>query len=271
MALIDEEERVILVRFRDGSASAWGIVENGAVFRVIGSIYENPRSGDRVGVLSDLTLLAPAEPTKIVGYAGNYQRLMTRGGTRPLPDLSDFEPMLFLKSPTCLAGPDEPVIYPRVCTRVWHEPELCFVVKRPARYVSVADAPSYVLGYTIGNDVTADNVHGRDNHLARSKSFDTWSPAGPVLVTDLDPRDLSIKLWVNGQLAVDERTSDMIWDVPRVLSEISKVMTLLPGDLVYTGVPMFITQELRIVKPGDVMEMEIEGIGRMKNPVVAEE
>jgi len=154
---------------------------------------------------------------------------------------------------------------------VWHEPELCIVIKRAARRVPVADAAEYILGYTIGNDVTCDNVQGRDNHLARSKSFDTWSPAGPVLVTDLDTRDLAIRLWVNGQIAVDERTSDMIWDVPRVLSEISDVMTLLPGDLVYTGVPMFVSQELRIIKPGDVMEMEIEGIGRMKNPVVAED
>lgn len=262
---------MILVRFQDGAAPAWGIAAGDLVRRVVGSIYENPRAGDPVGRLADLKLLAPAEPTKIVGYAGNYKRLMTRGGTRPLPDLSDFEPMLFLKSPTSLAGPDEPVIYPRVCNRVWHEPELCFVIGKPARRVSVAEAADYILGYTIGNDITCENVQGRDNHLARSKAFDTWSPAGPVLVTDLDTRDLAIKLWVNGQLAVDERTSDMIWDVPTVLSEISKVMTLLPGDLVYTGVPMFISQELRLIKPGDVMEMEIEGIGRMKNPVIAEE
>lgn len=262
---------MILVRFPSRDAAAWGIVDDGVVYRAEGTVYDNPRRGDRVGRLADLKLLAPAEPTKIVGYAGNYRRLMTRGGTRPLPDLTDFEPMLFLKSPTCLAGPDDAVVYPRVCTRVWHEPELCFVMKRIARRVPVAEAAEYILGYTIGNDVTCDNVQGRDNHLARSKSFDTWSPAGPVLVTDLDTRDLAIKLWVNGQIAVDERTSDMIWDVPTVLSEISNVMTLLPGDLVYTGVPMFVSQELRIIKPGDVMEMEIEGIGRMKNPVVAEE
>lgn len=262
---------MILAQFQSGNATAWGIVDDGVVYRADGSVYENPRRGDRIGRLGDVKLLAPAEPTKIVGYAGNYKRLMTRGGTRPLPDLTDFEPMLFLKSPTCLVGPDDAVIYPRVCTRVWHEPELCIVIKRAARRIPVADATQYILGYTIGNDVTCDNVQGRDNHLARSKSFDTWSPAGPVLVTDLDTRDLAIKLWVNGQLAVDERTSDMIWDVPRVLSEISNVMTLLPGDLVFTGVPMFVSQELRIIKPGDVMEMEIEGIGRMKNPVVAED
>ncbi|SRR5579883_2818759 len=262
---------MILVRYLGPGGAAWGVVDAGVVYRVEGSVYEDPHPGTRIAPLGDLKLLAPAEPTKIVGYAGNYKRLMTRGGARPLPDLTDFEPMLFLKSPTCLAGPDDAVIYPRVCTRVWHEPELCFVVKRTARRVPVTAAADYILGYTIGNDVTCDNVQGRDNHLARSKSFDTWSPAGPVLVTDLDTRDLAIRLWVNGQLAVDERTSDMIWDVPRILSEISQVMTLLPGDLVYTGVPMFVSQELRIIKPGDVMEMEIEGIGRMKNPVVAED
>jgi len=262
---------VILVRYQDGSASAWGIVEGDAVYRVVGSVYDEPERGALVGRLADLKLLGPAEPTKIVGYAGNFKRLMTRGGTKPLPDLSNFEPMLFLKAPTCLAGPDEPVLYPKVCTRVWHEPELCFVIKRPARNVPVEAAADYILGYTIGNDITCDNVHDRDNHLARSKSFDTWSPAGPVLVTDLDPSDLAIRLWINDQLAVDDRTSDMIWDVPRVLSEISKIMTLLPGDLVYTGVPMFVSQELRLIHPGDVMVAEIEGIGRLRSPVVAEE
>lgn len=262
---------MILTHCEGPKEPAWGIVEGEDVYEVSGSIYENPTRGARVGKLGSLTLLAPCEPTKIVGYAGNYKRLMTRDGTRPEPSWDGFEPMLFLKAPTCLAGPGDAVIYPKVCSRVWHEPELCFVIKRPARNVSVTQADDYILGYTAGNDITCDNVHERDNHLARSKSFDTWSPAGPVLVTDLDTHDLAIKLWVNGQIAVDERTSDMVWDCARILSEISRVMTLLPGDLIFTGVPMFVSQELRLIKPGDVMDIEIEGIGRLSNPVVAEE
>lgn len=258
-----------LARFIHDGRPTWGILEGDDLLLAEGSIAENPRRGPRVGRLGDVKLLAPCEPTKIVGYAGNFKRLMTRGGTRPLPDPATFEPMLFLKSSTCVVGPDEPLLLPiGIVGRVWHEPELCFVVKREARNVSVADAPSYILGYTIGNDVTADNVHERDNHLARSKSFDTWAPTGPILVTDLDTRDLRIRLWLNGQLAVDDRTSDRFWDDARVLSEISRIMTLLPGDLVMTGVPLPVSYDLRYIKPGDVMDIEIEGIGKLRTPVI---
>lgn len=259
-----------LVRFLHQGQPAWGIVEGEEVYLVEGSVYEAPTRGPRVGPLARLKLLAPAEPTKIVAYAGNYKRLITRDG-RPLPDLATYEPLLFLKAPTCLIGPEEPVVYPAIATRVQHEPELAFVVKKRARHVPLAEARDYILGFTIANDVTAENVHGRDIHLARSKSFDTFCPCGPFLETDLDTRDLRITLWLNGEVAVDDRTSDRIWDDVRILHEASKIMTLLPGDLVLTGVPMYRSWETRRIKPGDVMEIAIEGLGRLRNPVVAEE
>jgi 2-keto-4-pentenoate hydratase/2-oxohepta-3-ene-1,7-dioic acid hydratase in catechol pathway len=264
-----EEPEVRIARFQHQGRPRWGIVEDGDVYLADGSIYESPSKGERVGPLDSVTLLAPAEPSKLVCYAGNYKKLISRDG-RPLPDLTTFEPMLFLKSPTCVVGPGDDVVYPSMCEWVQHEVEICFVVKRRARNVSVEDAPGYILGYTCGNDITAANVHGRDHHLARSKSFDTFAPIGPTLVTDLRTDDLALRLWHNGELVVEDRTSDRVWNDAQVLSHASRVMTLEVGDVVMTGTPNLTYSDNRRVRPGDRMEIEIEGIGRLANQVAAD-
>jgi 2-keto-4-pentenoate hydratase/2-oxohepta-3-ene-1,7-dioic acid hydratase in catechol pathway len=201
-------------------------------------------------------------PTKIIGVGLNY-RAHAEEMKKALPE----EPLLFLKPPSALIGPDEPIVRPAGYARVDYEGELCVVIGRRARRVPAERALEHVLGYTCANDVTVRDLQKKDVQYTRAKGFDSFCPVGPRVVPGLDPSRLALETRVNGVVRQRSSTSDLIFDVARLIAFISHVMTLEEGDLISTGTPPGVGN----LEPGDVVEIEIEGIGVLRNPVIAGE
>lgn len=198
-------------------------------------------------------------PSKIIGIGQNYRAHAAEMG-KGIPS----EPLLFFKPPSALCGDGAPIARPPGYARVDHEAELGVVIGRRARHVRREDALDYVLGYTCVNDVTVRDLQAKDGQWARAKGFDSFCPVGPRLVSGLDPANLTIVCRVNGVVRQESRTSDLIFDVPTLISFLSQHMTLEAGDLIATGTPAGVGN----LMPGDVVEVEIEGIGVLRNPVV---
>ena len=178
----------------------------------------------------------------------------------PVPE----EPILFLKPLTALIGPGDRIVYPAISQRVDYEAELAIVMKRKGRNIPRGQALRYVLGYTCHNDVTARDLQKKDGQWTRAKSFDTFAPLGPCIATGLDPHRLHIEARVNGEVRQSFNSDQLIFDVPTLVAFISQVMTLYPGDVIATGTPPGVGP----LKRGDVVEVEVEGIGVLRNPVV---
>jgi len=220
--------------------------------------------------LDAVQLLAPVSPSKILGVGTNYRAHAVEMG-KPLPD----EPLLFMKPPSSVIGPGQAIVRPRGWERVDFEGELGVVIGsvpgQPCRRVSVSDAMQHVFGYTVVNDMTVRDLQKKDGQFTRAKGFDTFCPTGPMIVTGIDPADLRITTHVlrNGTVEPrqDSRTSDLIFDIAAIIACASRVMTLLPGDLISTGTPAGVGP----VQPGDEVRIEIEHIGLLTNPVVDEE
>jgi 2-keto-4-pentenoate hydratase/2-oxohepta-3-ene-1,7-dioic acid hydratase in catechol pathway len=175
-------------------------------------------------------------------------------------------PLIFLKPPTSVIGPLSPIRIPRASTMVHHEAELAAVIGKVTRNVDPADVSSHILGYTAANDVTARDLQKSDGQWTRAKGFDTFCPLGPAIDTEFDPAEPNrITCSVNGEIRQDGNTSDLVFDVDRIVSFISSVMTLLPGDVILTGTPAGVGQ----IVAGDRVEVDIEGIGTLMNPVAA--
>jgi 2-keto-4-pentenoate hydratase/2-oxohepta-3-ene-1,7-dioic acid hydratase in catechol pathway len=205
-------------------------------------------------------LLAPVFPTKVVGVGRNYAEHAAERGVG-VPS----EPVIFLKPATAVVGPGASVALPPEAEDVHHEAELAAVVGRVAHRIAAEDAGDFILGYTAANDVTARDLQRRDEQWTRGKGFDTFCPLGPAIETEVDPSGLSISCTVNGEIRQKGSTADMIFGVAELFSFITRVMTLLPGDVILTGTPAGTAP----VRPGDRMEVEIERIGVLRNPVVA--
>lgn len=203
-------------------------------------------------------LLPFGRPSKIIGIGSNYRKHALEMG-RPLPKV----PKMFLIAPSALALPGQHIELPDASDRVDHEAELCVVIGRRASRVRVEDALDYVHGYTCANDITARDLQRADKVFARAKGFDTFCPIGPRIVQDLDPSDLRVVCRIDGEIVQDGRTSDMVFGVPELIAFASDVMTLEPGDLICTGTPAGVSP----LAPGMTVEVEIEGIGVLSNPV----
>ena len=217
-------------------------------------------TGERLG-LDQVRLLAPVLPSKVVAVGRNYAAHAAEMGGEVAA-----EPVIFLKPSTAVIGPEDPIVHPAKVDRVDFEGELAVVVGKLVRRLDDADAMQAVLGFTCANDVTARNLQKVDGQWTRAKSFDTFCPLGPWIETDLDSSDLALRTLVNGEARQQSRTSLLQHDVASLLAFISGVMTLLPGDVVLTGTPSGIGQ----LHPGDRVEVEVEGVGVLANPVVAE-
>jgi len=227
------------------------------VFELSGDLSE-PKKGALLGKIKDFKLLAPASPTKIVAVGLNY-RDHAEELNMPIPK----EPIIFLKPPSAVIGPGEPIILPPQSKRVDYEAELAVVIKKQAKNIKPEQAKEHILGYTCFNDVTARDLQAKDGQWTRAKSFDTFAPMGPWIETELDPSDLKIQALLNGKVVQNSTTANLIFSVPQLLSFISKIMTLKPGDIIATGTPSGIGP----LAPGDEITIRIQGIGELKNPV----
>jgi 2-keto-4-pentenoate hydratase/2-oxohepta-3-ene-1,7-dioic acid hydratase in catechol pathway len=210
--------------------------------------------------LHAIKLLAPCQPSKIVCIGRNYvEHAAEHGAEVPA------EPLVFLKPPSAVVGPDEPVVLTRLSQRVEHEGELVVVIGQRARHLRPENALDVVLGYTCGNDVTARDLQRRDGQWSRAKGFDTFCPLGPWIETELDWRDQQVQCLVNGQVRQSGSTSDMVFGVPELLAYVTAVMTLEPGDVLMTGTPSGVAP----LHAGDSMTVSVSGIGLLSNLVVA--
>lgn len=211
--------------------------------------------------LESVRLLPPILPSKIICVGRNYVEHAREHGNE-VPDV----PLIFLKPPTSIIGPGAAILLPPQSERVEHEGELVIVIGRGGRHIEPADAADYVLGYTIGNDVTARDLQRRDNQWTRAKGFDTFCPLGPWIDTEFDPTDALLTCHVNGEMRQMGSTHDMVFQPPQLIAFISSFMTLEPGDVIMTGTPAGVGPLL----PGDTVEVKIEGLGSLSNPVAAE-
>lgn len=207
-------------------------------------------------------LLAPVFPTKVVGVGSNYALHVEEMG-RHLPD----SPTIFMKPSTAVIGPGRPIVLPALSREVHHEAELVVVIGKVARKVAVEDASGVVLGYTAGNDVTARDLQREDGQFTRAKGFDSFCPLGPAIETEYDPlEDFALECRVNGELRQGTSINDMIFGVAELIAFVTSVMTLLPGDVIMTGTPSGVGP----IKNGDLVEVTLEGVGTLSNPVVSE-
>ncbi len=265
-----------IVRFRVNRAIKYGVLEDEEIRVMLGPPYGYFRRPGRPFKLTDTTyklrevqLLAPCLPSKIVAVGLNY-RSHAMENNLPIPD----HPLIFLKPSTAVIGPDDEIVYPAVSKRVDYEGELAVVIGRKAKAVDRTRAKEYILGYTCCNDISARQEMKDDNGMVtRSKSYDTFAPIGPCIETDISPDDLKLELYQNGELRQSARTNDLISPVDALVSFISNAMTLLPGDVISTGTPSGTgnASGLGSMKPGDTVELKIEGIGTLRNYIVAQE
>ena len=199
-------------------------------------------------------------PTKIVCVGLNYIE-----HARELKLRIPKDPVIFLKPPSSVIYDRDDIVYPPRVKRLDFEAELAIIVKKKTRNIKPKDAPSHILGFTCLNDVTARDLQEKDGQWTRSKSFDTFCPIGPVIETDLDPSDIKIESYLNGVLRQSSSSANLIFSVSELVAYVSGVMTLLPGDIISTGTPPGVGP----MRPRDIIEVRIEGIGALKNKVVA--
>lgn len=252
------------VRFTNGEVARYGIEEGDKILALDAAPWHGgKRTGESVAA-SSVRLLAPAEPSKVIAVGYNYlshREEMTHEEPRPIPEY----PPLFLKLPTTITGPDTNIVYPSDATDLHFEGELVIVVGKKASKISAESAGDYIFGVTAGNDVSERSWQANDLQWFRAKGTDTFGPLGPAVVKGLDYLDLRVQTRLNGKTMQDQSTRDHIHNVHTILSYISQYVTLHPGDIVYTGTP----GATAAMTPGDVVEIEVEGVGVLKNTVVA--
>ena len=249
------------IRYTTGSdAPRYGWVYEDRVGPIEGEPFGEYRRMDAEIPLHMVRLLAPIRPGKIVCVGRNYAE-HAREQSVDVPDI----PLLFLKPPSAVIGPGDTIILPPQSRQVEHEGELAVVIGKRGRWIPAEDALKFLLGFTVANDVTARDLQRRDGQWTRGKGFDTFLPLGPWIETDLDPADILVQTRVNGEMRQMASTREMMFPVEQLIAFVSSVMTLEPGDLILTGTPAGIGP----LNPGDTVEVTVEGIGSLSNPVAA--
>jgi 2-keto-4-pentenoate hydratase/2-oxohepta-3-ene-1,7-dioic acid hydratase in catechol pathway len=258
-----------IVRFRSKSGDIrYGIHEGERIAIADGDPFSGLLRTKVTVPARDVKLLAPIAPPNILAIGRNYKAHAEEGGS-DLPGA----PLLFIKATSAVIAPEDPIVIPKVAAEeVDYEAELAVVIGKTARNVKAEDALRHVLGYTCANDVSARDCQRNDGQWCRAKSFDSFAPLGPWIETELDPGNLKIRCRVNGQMLQDASTSLLVFNVPYLIAYLSAGMTLLPGTVISTGTPAgvgFARKPPVWLHPGDTVEVEIEGIGVLRNPVVA--
>lgn len=266
IGLVETETRAQLVVERDGLRPL-GFEGDLKALAVSGTDIRSLEVGERMAG----RLAAPVRPGKIVAVGMNYRDHIREAGA-----LTPESPIVFAKFPSCVTGPFDPIVLPAVAQRVDWEGELAVVISREMRSVDVGEALDYVFGYTVANDVSARDVQFSDGQWVRGKSFDTFCPLGPVIVTAdevPDPQALRLITRINGEVVQDSSTAEMLFGVAELLAFCSQSFTLDAGDILLTGTPWGCGEFMdppRALAVGDLVETEIVGIGALKNPVLAE-
>lgn len=253
--------RIIRYDTQDGKKPKYGWLLNDKVGEIGGNVFGRYQRKEAETPLADVKLLAPSQPSKIICVGRNYVEHAKELGNE-VPKV----PLIFMKPPSSIINPNDTIILPPQSTQVEHEGELVAVIGKRGRHITAENAKKHILGYTIGNDVTARDLQKSDGQWTRAKGFDTFCPFGPWIDTEFDPADSVVTCRVNGQMRQMASTRDMVFNVGVLIAYISSVMTLDPGDLIFTGTPAGVGE----LKHGDEVLVEVEGLGVLKNPVKAE-
>ncbi|MFC2023981.1 fumarylacetoacetate hydrolase family protein [Chloroflexota bacterium] len=248
-----------IIRFAIGRRIDYGILNGDIVRCISGTPYRQLKYSDQSYNLGEVKILCPCTPSKLVAVGLNYY-----SHAEELKMAIPSEPLLFMKPSTSVIGPEDNIAYPESSERVDYEAELGVVIKTRTCKVPVEKALNYVLGYTCFNDITARDLQNKDGQWTRAKGFDTFAAIGPAIETELDPGNANLEAMLNGVRKQMVNTSDLIFSVPELVSFISNIMTLLPGDVIATGTPVGIGP----MHPGDTVEIKIDGIGTLRNYVV---
>lgn len=247
-----------IVRYSIGKKKGYGVLSNKTIKCLKGNPFHSIQYSGITFKFDEVKLLAPSTPSKVVCLGLNYNSHATEFKSQ-LPE----SPLLFIKPSTAIIGPEENIIYPAMSHQVDYEGELGVVIKKKASHISPKQALNYVLGYTCFNDVTARDLQSKDGQWTRAKSFDTFAAFGPWIETEFNPADAVIETYLNGQLKQQSNTNNLIFPIEELVSFISQVMTLLPGDIIATGTPRGVGP----MNPGDTVEIKITSIGTLKNHV----
>lgn len=248
-----------IIRFTVDNKISYGLLNDALVQAIAGKPFGKIKTSGQTYRLNEVKLLAPCTPSKIVAIGLNY-----RSHAEEMKDKLPAEPLIFLKPPSAIIGHEDSIIYPVSSKQIDFEGELAVVIGEKARQVSIEEALSRVLGYTCFNDVTARDLQTKDGQWTRAKGFDTFAAVGPCIETELDPGNVTLETYLNGELRQRGSTGDLIFGVAEIISFISGIMTLLPGDIIATGTP----GGIGAMSPGDTVEVKIAPVGTLRNYVV---
>jgi 2-keto-4-pentenoate hydratase/2-oxohepta-3-ene-1,7-dioic acid hydratase in catechol pathway len=237
----------------------YGVLKGKTVHEITPDYFSSFRITGKKYTLSKVKLLAPCRPSKIIALGLNYL-----DHAKELKMAIPFEPLIFLKAPSALTGPGDPVMYPNTTHRVDYEAELAIVIKKKAKDVPISRAHDYILGYTCLNDVTARDLQSLDGQWTRAKSFDTFAPIGPWIVDGINPENLRIESYLNKKLKQRSNTKELIFKIEEIVYFVSRIMTLMPGDVIATGTPPGVGP----MEKGDTVKIKIDKIGTLSNKVI---
>jgi 2-keto-4-pentenoate hydratase/2-oxohepta-3-ene-1,7-dioic acid hydratase in catechol pathway len=257
-APLQAQETQRYVRFEVDGRTSYGLLQGEEIQVIRGNLFGQHHVTSARVDLSEVRLLAPVDPSKVIAVGLNYQSHLGERAPAEYPGL-------FAKYPTSLVGPEGEIVRPADSRNLHYEGEMVIVMGRTAKNVPVSEAGDYIFGVTAGNDISERDWQGADLQWFRAKGSDTFGPVGPVVVTGLDYDDLLLETRVNGETRQSERTRDLLFDVNTIVSYVSRYVTLYPGDIIFTGTP----GSTQAMEPGDVVEVELEGVGILRNTVVA--
>jgi len=248
------------VRYSLDGQTAYGIVDGKSIHELTGDLFDSPRKTGVTVAMADVRLLAPCEPSKVIAVGLNYQSHL---GEREPAEY----PGLFAKYPSAIVGPGDDIVIPPDSSNLHYEGELVLVIGKKAKNVSVDKASEYIFGVTAGNDVSERDWQRADLQWLRAKASDTFAPLGPAIVRGLDYDALRVQTRLNGKVKQSGSSNDLIFDPETIVSYVSRYVTLLPGDVIFTGTP----GTTSAMKPGDSVEVEVEGVGVLRNQVAGSE
>jgi 2-keto-4-pentenoate hydratase/2-oxohepta-3-ene-1,7-dioic acid hydratase in catechol pathway len=247
------------VRYSHGSKTSYGLLEDRTIHELHGNIFAGAEPTGETASIENAKLLAPCEPSKVIAVGRNYKSHIADRGLEPAK-----EPGIFWKPPSCIIGPEDDIVIPEGAKNVHYEAELVVVIGRRGKNIAEADAAEHIFGITAGNDVSERDWQKNDLQWFRAKGSDTFGALGPCIAQGLNYDDLLVQSRLNGEVRQSQRTRDLIFPIHAVVSYVSRYVTLLPGDVIYTGTP----GTTKAMSPADVIEIEVEGVGTLRNRVV---